>query len=225
MKTHDQDQACARSSSRSRLHVSRTSTALGLSSPPPRGPGSAEGQGGNRHGLQFATVLYNTIRHGRAYVDPGASYDGERYRERHPHQPSPSRRRPWRFALRGRAPLEWSFLGKRRPSSRRRAREIRVHPRPGEEPWRRSVSSAGSLEVTPSGYYAWLARADRPIVPPTRQAAPGCRNEHCRGIVCIRKADGRCSANRPPARTSKGTAHIALARRLALSLHSGAVVD
>ncbi len=31
---------------------------------------------------KIATVLYNTIRHGRAYVDPGASYDEERYRER-----------------------------------------------------------------------------------------------------------------------------------------------
>ncbi len=31
---------------------------------------------------KIATVLYNTIRHGRAYVDPGASYYEERYRER-----------------------------------------------------------------------------------------------------------------------------------------------
>jgi transposase len=31
---------------------------------------------------KIATVLYNTLRHGRAYVDPGASYYEERYRER-----------------------------------------------------------------------------------------------------------------------------------------------
>jgi transposase len=31
---------------------------------------------------KIATVLYNTIRHGTAYVDPGASYYEERYRER-----------------------------------------------------------------------------------------------------------------------------------------------
>jgi len=31
---------------------------------------------------KIATVLYNTMRHGRAYVDPGASYYEERYRER-----------------------------------------------------------------------------------------------------------------------------------------------
>ncbi len=31
---------------------------------------------------KIATVLYNTIRHGKAYVDPGASYYEERYRER-----------------------------------------------------------------------------------------------------------------------------------------------
>jgi transposase len=31
---------------------------------------------------KIATVLYNTLRHGMAYVDPGASYYEERYRER-----------------------------------------------------------------------------------------------------------------------------------------------
>jgi transposase len=31
---------------------------------------------------KIATVLYNTIRYGKAYVDPGASYYEERYRER-----------------------------------------------------------------------------------------------------------------------------------------------
>jgi transposase len=31
---------------------------------------------------KIATVLYNTLRHGKAYVDPGASYYEERYRER-----------------------------------------------------------------------------------------------------------------------------------------------
>jgi transposase len=31
---------------------------------------------------KIATVLYNTMRHGKAYVDPGASYYEERYRER-----------------------------------------------------------------------------------------------------------------------------------------------
>jgi transposase len=31
---------------------------------------------------KIATVLYNTLRHGKGYVDPGASYYEERYRER-----------------------------------------------------------------------------------------------------------------------------------------------
>jgi transposase len=31
---------------------------------------------------KIATVLYNTMRHGKAYVDPGASYYEEKYRER-----------------------------------------------------------------------------------------------------------------------------------------------
>lgn len=31
---------------------------------------------------KIATVLYNMLRHGKGYVDPGASYYEERYRER-----------------------------------------------------------------------------------------------------------------------------------------------
>jgi hypothetical protein len=31
---------------------------------------------------KIATVLYNTLRHGKGYVDPGASYYEEKYRER-----------------------------------------------------------------------------------------------------------------------------------------------
>ncbi len=31
---------------------------------------------------KIATVLYNTLRHGRAYVDPGESYYEQRYQER-----------------------------------------------------------------------------------------------------------------------------------------------
>src|SRR5205807_1880165 len=49
--------------------------------PSPRGP-NGQGQGRHRHRTKARDFFYNALRFGMSYVDPGASYYEQRYRQR-----------------------------------------------------------------------------------------------------------------------------------------------
>ena len=94
---------------------------------------------------KLATLFYNALRFGMTYVDPGTAYYEERYRQR-VLQNSPSPGSGPRLHPRRGSRQSVSFLGKRRPSSPRRASEVRVH-RGGEGhlPGHGAVSDAGGV--------------------------------------------------------------------------------